>query len=385
MGSQRKSRRKKRRRMRRDEPFYDVRWRLTVSLAAAALAATACGGASSDPASKPSDAGSGPPSQGILLSDASAGLDAGAGFDAGSWADASPGMPTGDLYAVTATGPKDVWAAGGDMGDGFILHYDGTAWSFALKESSTGFSGVWANSPTDAWAVGTYPGESLYMGDIEHWNGSAWAPVTNIPSSTSYLWDVWGSGASDVWAVGNIDVATGDGIDAAVLHFDGSTWSVAFQNEEQSFTRVWGSGPSDVWVGGGGGIEHYDGTSWSAVGPSTATVGWASAANDVWAAGVDDDAGVLFHWNGQAWSSGTPVGPGSGVVSLWGSGPSGIWSVGNVQTSSGGYQGFALYWNGVAWSEVSAGVGTSELNAVGGSGPGNVWVVGDNGLILRLE
>jgi len=93
--------------------------------------------------------------------------------------------------------PNTIWATG------FILHYDGTSWSFALMESMTGFAGVWASSPNDSWA-GTYPGaNSFYAGDIQHWNGSAWAPEANLPPTTSELDAVGGSGPGTCgrWAI----------------------------------------------------------------------------------------------------------------------------------------------------------------------------------------
>jgi hypothetical protein len=77
----------------------------------------------------------------------------------------NPGGPYMDneLSAVAATSPDNAWAVGywahpesdgGGDGHTVILHWDGTAWTRALSQSSTLY-GVTATSPTNAWAIGS--------------------------------------------------------------------------------------------------------------------------------------------------------------------------------------------------------------------------------------
>jgi hypothetical protein len=55
------------------------------------------------------------------------------------------------------------------------------------------FLGVWGSGATDVWVVGTF-------GAVEHWDGTAWSPVTSGVSGRINA--VAGSGPNDVWAVG---------------------------------------------------------------------------------------------------------------------------------------------------------------------------------------
>ena len=112
------------------------------------------------------------------------------------------------LYAASATAPGDVWAAGSvtdpatQAVETLALHWDGTTWSAVATPSLGGttgstqrstLSGISANSPTDAWAVGTFTNrttravEALAM----RWNGTSWTSVvTPEPGGTSSSADV---------------------------------------------------------------------------------------------------------------------------------------------------------------------------------------------------
>src|SRR2546427_11110791 len=112
-----------------------------------------------------------------------------------------------------------VWA----VGNGNIVHWDGSAWSPSIW-TGTGLRGVWGSASTDVWAVGD-------AGTILHWDGSAWSPVSS--GTTNYLFGVWGSASTDVWAVG------GGG---TILHCDGRASSPITSATED---------PVDVAGGGG--------------------------------------------------------------------------------------------------------------------------------------
>jgi hypothetical protein len=303
-------------------------------------------------------------------------------LDAGTWVDASPPSQLGAGSAVATTGPTDVWVTG----NGPILHYDGTTWTSAFDDSQSTFGSLWADSPTDAWAVGYYPGpNSMLAGSIAHWNGTAWSDVTGVPP-TDQLFRVWGSGPNDVWVVG--DQVVGENLGAIILHFDGSSWSTAFTESIQDFGDVWGSGPNDVWVTGLGDMVHYDGKAWSKAGPTSATVHsfgvWGTGPSDVWAWGTDDggDNGTLFHYDGSHWSSGTPLGASLSVTDMWGSSSTDIWAVGTDATS--GYnRALLMHWDGHVWSILPQSQTAPVLDDITGSGAGNIWCAGD--AVLRLQ
>jgi hypothetical protein len=353
----------------------------TVLLLAGPTNLLACGGATG--ASTGSDAGPGP-----IQGDGGAGGDSGivvsdAGqLDAGTWVDASPPMKLGAGSAVATTGPTNVWVTG----NGPILHYDGASWTSVFDDAQSTFGSLWANTSTDAWAVGYYPGpNSMLAGSIAHWDGTAWKDVTNAPP-TNQLFRVWGSSPSDVWVVG--DEVVGGGLVAIVLHFNGSTWSIAYTDPIQDFASVWGSGPNDVWVSGLGDMVHFDGTAWSKAGPTSATVHtfgvWGTGPSDVWAWGTEDGGsnGMLFHYDGSAWSAGTPLGASLSVSDMWGSSPTGIWAIG-VDATSGSNRALMMHWDGHAWSILPQSANAPVLDDIAGSGPGNIWCAGE--AVLRLQ
>jgi len=125
-------------------------------------------------------------------------------------------------------------------------------------------------------------------------------------------------------------------------------------------------------VGGGGGtIEHWNGSVWAPVDGGTTSylnAAWGSGPNDVWAVG---DQGAIQHWNGSAWSK-SSIGSRGPFLGVWGSGPSDIWMVG----------GSIQHWNGSTLAPADGGT-TRLLRGVWGSGPQDVWSVGEAGTILH--
>jgi hypothetical protein len=78
-------------------------------------------------------------------------------------------------------------------------------------------------SASDVWAVGSrvfeYFESVVFVAFAEHWNGSQWSRVTEIPGQ--FLYGVEALAANDVWAVGT------DGFGPLIAHYDGSGWSTA--------------------------------------------------------------------------------------------------------------------------------------------------------------
>ena len=153
----------------------------------------------------------------------------------------------------------------------------------------TGMAGTASN---DVWAVGVDLGAEQTPTAL-HWDGTTWDATAVAPGATSELLSqVWAGGTSDVWAVGG-------GLLSIIVHWDGNSWSVVPSGNVnlQSLFGIWGSGPADVWaVGAGGGIVHYDGSTWCPVtSPTTKYLSavWGDAPNDVWAVGID---GTILHF-----------------------------------------------------------------------------------------
>jgi hypothetical protein len=216
--------------------------------------------------------------------------------------------------------------------------------------------------------------DGLGFPTILHYNGTSWS-IAPSPVLT-YFSAVWGSSPSDVWAVG---------VSGVIIHYDGTSWSSVSSGTTADLAGIWGTSASDVWAVGYHTILHYDGTSWSSamsVSEAVATVGGTSP-SDVWAV----SSGVFRHYDGSHWttfSSGLTAN--EAPVSIWGSSASNIWVV--TGTSGAPCCGRILHYNGTAWSVVPTDKqppldGTPNLNAIWGSSATDVWVVGTFGTILH--
>lgn len=261
-------------------------------------------------------------------------------YDGSAWSIvASPSFgPSSQLGDVFAVSPSDVWAVGcnqidpnGDTAT-LILHYDGSSWTQVASPSPTAdpcLSGVWAASPTDVWAVGSYLNGQSDATLIEHWDGSSWSIVSSPNSSDSLLYSVSGTSSSDVWAVGQ---GQGWADTTLVEHWDGSSWSIvtspSVRHVNDQLFSVIALSPTNAWavgstfcavvickVGEETLIEHWDGSAWSIVPsptPGTFPMGGlagvsATGPDDLWAVGDfvhihTQNIGVMIeHWSGAKW------------------------------------------------------------------------------------
>jgi hypothetical protein len=196
---------------------------------------------------------------------------------------------------------------------------------------------------------------------------------------------------------GHVGAEGGDADDApntAVCLGDAaSTWRVVPTPSggiPLSFGGVWGSGQDDVWAVGDA-IHHWNGSAWSISPTPTGEAGyfqltgvWGSGAADVWVVGADTgDGALVLHWNGTAWSlSPTPTNPyyyngyyggGTGLATVWGSGPKDVWAAGAVSPYSTGAP--ILHWDGTAWTYSSIPT-ASTVSGLWGSASDDVWATG---------
>ncbi len=168
------------------------------------------------------------------------------------------------LSAVSATGPRDVWAVGhfwnGSANRTLVLHWNGARWAVVLSPNASVrenvLYGVAAVSSGDVWAVGTY--EQATGGHrtlTENWNGRAWhrVPSPNVGGQDNLLFAVAGRSAVSVWAVGRH--GGGDGGPLAE-HWNGTRWEIVPSQEvspgcrcSDSFNGV-ATSSHGVWVAG---------------------------------------------------------------------------------------------------------------------------------------
>jgi len=349
-------------------------------------------------------------------------------WDGARWSSVSSGTEI-DLSDLWGSGPDDVWAVGsfdevqyainGPNGindtPGFALHWDGTSWSTVDVGTDANLSGVWGSGRDDVWTIGTphkVDGTEA-VNVVMRWDGERWSQFAQLDGGLGFLTGIWGSGPddvrvygerymrrfdgrswvpddlgtigsvsrlsgtgpNDVWAVGNSLGA--EFVD--VYHFDGQSWVKATDDEPQ-LDGVWAAAPGVAWaVGQWGHMLRWDGHAWAAAekdlteGSRTFPGGleavWGSAADDVWAVGLN----ATLHWDGKTWAS--EPGPSGSVYALWGTSANDLWGIG----ATDGHSRAIFHWDRIAWTTfVSDGTADSpgSLTGIWGSGPNDVWAVG---------
>lgn len=240
---------------------------------------------------------------------------------------------------------------------------------FPTWPQSNAIVNLWANSPSDIWAVAD-------TGYLLHYDGKTW---TATKSSQHNLTAVWGSGTGDVWVVGDAGV---------ILHYDGMNWqpvTPTFPQTNVNLHGIWGLGALHVYIvgdllNGSPAFWHWDRARavWESIPmPSTgATVPligvWAKAADDIFACGY---GGVILRSTGISTTS---------MVTNTAFDLSAIWGNANGKVVAVGSAGTILTYDGVNPWQVVTPPTSYNLHAVFGEKDGNVvYVVGATGAFLR--
>jgi hypothetical protein len=287
---------------------------------------------------------------------------------AGGAAGGSPGSGGGGGSSACAAGAP----CAGTMSGPWCVE------QFFQSDLTARINALWSDGPTDVWAVGSRGtssgGVAASEGFILHWDGCAWTQSSFTVAAG--LNDVWGASANDVWAVGDLGKA---------VHWDGGAWSSVQTGTNGGFAAVSGSSGGDVWAVGLTGAFHWNGTAWT-VSPGfpnstqllTAFTGdiWAVAPNDVWIAMSWTIAGSVAHFDGTRWTITEVAVPGFTLNGIWSDGST-AWAVGEgsqifkrsaggwteVQTPSGSSVG---YDNVMARGNDTYAVGIGVAHASGG-------------------
>jgi hypothetical protein len=249
--------------------------------------------------------------------------------------------------------------------------------------SATAYSGlmtVVAPAKKDAWALGSSDLSGATAGTpvAEQWNGAAWQTATLPSGLTSYIEAASAPGSKDIWAV--------SGLGEYVLHYDGTTWSVAKQwapggGLALELTGVTAFSPTNVWVFGGPGGNpglgtwHLHGTTWTQVtGPGGGiTTASALSARDIWAIGASSaPQRTVVHYNGTTWQKvASPALSGlqfNGIEAL---------SATNIWLSAmKGSKPELVHYNGQVWQPITVPWSLSAGH-LASDGQGGVWVTGD--------
>ena len=189
-----------------------------------------------------------------------------------------------------------------------------TSFQVVAQFANASFSGTAAIADNDIWAVGDSTSTGTQEPLAVHFNGSSWSVVPTPSVKGGPLTGVAAVASNDVWAVGST------GSQSLIEHWDGTSWSAVWSPTPSgggSLTAVTAISSTDVWAVGiqsqfsGDVVEHWNGTSWSLfsspafTGASDILRGIsADASKDVWAVGDSFSVGgaVILHFDGSNWS-----------------------------------------------------------------------------------
>jgi hypothetical protein len=225
----------------------------------------------------------------------------------------------------------------------------------------------------------------------------AWnvVPSPNVLTGNNMLYGVAATSASNAWATGYYTYSYNnqDYLRILLEHWNGTSWSavsspnpgpggdVLYSIVAISASSVWAVGAS--WDLSGNNvqalIEHWNGRSWK-VSPSPAAsqqlmgLTRVPGTNQLWAVGT---GGLIEQWNGTSWN--IVSSPTNGLLrGVAANTATDVWAVG--QSSGGSYQTLIEHWDGNSWSVVSSpGFGTDNSALVGVTrvpGSNNAWTVG---------
>jgi len=337
--------------------------------------------------------------------------------------------PNSELFAASASSPNDIWAVGQST-----IHFDGTTWRAfrapMIKGDNNSFlQGVFAISPTLAWAAGNvtdgaHPGQV-----IEQWNGTKWSlyPGPKFGKrDRAEVFAMTSSSANDVWAIGSLVNLGTELVSPLFEHWNGMAWTATIgESSDEILFGASADASSDAWAVGFSGSDnietsamHWDGTSWKSV--ATPNVGegtnklnavLALAPNDVWAVGFSTPVAppksaatqtLIEHFDGTSWAvvPSPNVGPNSTnqsnrLLGLTANSATDIWAFGSYfpADGSGHQRTLLLHWDGTSWT-----VAPSPSTTKGGfpcdllwtgvvSSPSDVWILGsvhDGSLALHM-
>ena len=287
--------------------------------------------------------------------------------------------------AVSAAGPRDVWAVGAGQNTGeeqtLIEHWDGMSWNIVASPNASArtnqLAAVDVIGANDAWAVGDYLGPVRDLALTEHWDGTSWRVIEaqNPAAGINQLAGISAINGTDVWAVGFRRESDSTSPQTLIEHWDGRNWKVVpspSPGRTASLASVHALSASDVWAAGNYDsgstfmplIEHWDGASWT-ITPSSETPNAtlqtiaASGPADVWGAGASSQGHgqnwLVEHWDGTRWIQTPSVLGATGVVNAILAQGDRVWAIGTYRTTACGPD-WALIerWDGKAWTYVAS-------------------------------
>jgi hypothetical protein len=197
---------------------------------------------------------------------------------------------TNQVITAAVINPSDVWAFGQQpsppntfgYGPPYAVRYNGHRWrqvsmpGVPISVSAVSAADIWALGPSAATASNTIPDEVRVA---MHWNGRSWQSLT-LPALAPVNGLAWiasaimAQSATDVWVQERVSVANLGGTPGppgvTLLHWDGTSWTVAGQDMADYFTTgMTPDGLGGLWMGAtdttftNGYAVHYQGGQWT--------------------------------------------------------------------------------------------------------------------------
>ena len=300
-----------------------------------------------------------------------------------------------DLHAISVVTPTNVWAVGGNTGDGGrILHFNGANW-YLFAQVTLPIYAIDMVSANEGWAVGA-------TGQILRYVSGSWQTV---PSPTSKrLYAIKMIDADDGYIVGqsgtilryrdgswirlheedgelttrdlravsvvdanNIWIVGGDAGDSGRIVYCDNSRCVFYDYADAPLHAVAMTSSGSGWAAGEGGlIARYENGIWSSTdSPTTRTLRSISAVSrhEIWAVGGDPENPRLLRYDGETWQA--MFSPTSGILYGVAATPTDAWAVGASGT--------------LLRRNLAEGLETiyAEMRPDGSVGPSWVWPISD--------
>jgi hypothetical protein len=258
-------------------------------------------------------------------------------------------------------------------------------------------NGVTCDPAGHCWAVGSYQ-HGGSRNEVFGWNGHGWVRASvPEPGRQSGLSAISCPSAGNCLAVGFTSGARGHHGGAEVLHWNGTTWSVATAPARIAGLAALSCAPSGrCWAlsTSTNRVVPWNGQQWGAPVTFSAFDGLSGlsclSATNCWAAGFYVKPNqinlynLVMHWNGQTWSQvkvPQPPNGGNQLNAISCTSASSCWAGGSDDTPAGRGRNELLRWDGTSWAQVPVPAGpfvNSEVLGLQCRVPGDCWAVGDD-------
>jgi hypothetical protein len=299
------------------------------------------------------------------------------------------------LTGISADGPADAWAVGFGRGS-TILRYNGTAWDRVPTPTVNGApvmtDDVSALAPDDVWMLADEPTSTDPVGAFAHWDGSTWTLHRVARPRRTFLRAIAGvRGTDTAWAVGS-EMPNEDR--PVAEFFDGAAWHRMHPPGSGELASVAVHSPNDVWAVGEGGpfsrpelIDRWVHGRWRSVQglhvpiEITSDVAVVPGSNHVWVVGSAHGQPFAEFFGGKGWTR-TPMPKVAGdgyLTDVVAVSARDAWAIGALYDANDNRSGLLEHWDGASWTQLPFPEGADPRQVItmtGVPGTAELWAAG---------